>query len=131
MKNLQVLLAVFTFISCAQASAASDEKLIQLLNNVKGNSSTALLAAYTCRDALGITYYKAIRAYGEQALQQLGASSQATKSTFDALESRFKGDKKLLQEKDVMKCVWVTTEANRTFHESQSAISDYNASAKP
>lgn len=131
MKTSRTILAIFTLAFTTETSVAADQKWIQLLQDVSDRASTAFLIAYTCRDALGVAYYNAVRAYGEQALRQSGASPEAIKNKFDTLESNFKFDENLLHEGDPIKCVWMTTEANRVFHASVTAFADYNLSTKP
>lgn len=130
MKAWRIILALSTLAFLTQ-TAAADQKLVQLVDDIKEKASTTFMTAYVCQDALGVTYYDAVRAYGENAFQKTGASPKNTKFTFDVLENRFKDDKELVREKDVMKCVWITTEANKLLHESETALADYTLSAKP
>ncbi len=131
MKAWRIILALSTLAFVTQTAAAADQKLVQLVDDIKEKASATFIMAYACKDALGVTYYDAVRAYGERAFQRTGASPQNTKFTFEILENRFKDDKELVQETDAMKCVWTTTEANKLLHKSETALVDYKLSAKP
>lgn len=74
MKHQLLLTAFFACTISTQVLADDEHKRVQLAGKVVDSVNVSFMIAYQCRDALGTTYYNAIRTYAEKAFQQIGSS---------------------------------------------------------
>ncbi|WP_157385336.1 hypothetical protein [Rhizobium freirei] len=75
--------------------ADDEQKRVQLAGKVIDGVNVSFMIAYQCRDALGTTYYNAIRTYAEKVFQQIGLSPEMAAQRVDRLEKFIASEKKL------------------------------------
>ncbi|MDE1991658.1 MAG: hypothetical protein KGI75_04110 [Rhizobiaceae bacterium] len=92
------------------------------------SADVSFMIAYQCRDALGMTYYNAIRTHAEKALQQIGSSSEMATQRLSKLENLYASDKELGQPEDIEGCFWNIATVN---HDLQTAQKNYIDFAYP
>ncbi|NLR96615.1 hypothetical protein HGP17_07190 [Rhizobium sp. P38BS-XIX] len=100
-----LLTAFFSCTIITQALADDQQKRVQLVGRVIDNVHVSFMIAYQCRDALGTTYYNAIRTYAEKALQKIGSSPEVATQRLNKLEKSFESDKKLGRKEGLEGCV--------------------------
>jgi hypothetical protein len=131
MRN-RLLLTVFSACTIGTQALADDEqKRVQLAGKVIDNVNVSFMIAYQCRDALGTTYYNAIRTYAEKAFQQIGSSPEMAAQRVDRLEKFIENDKKLGRKEDLEGCVWNIATANHDLQTAQKNYIDFTRPKNP
>jgi hypothetical protein len=121
--KIRLLLAALCACTIGTQALADDEKKrVQLAGQVIDNVNASVMVAYQCRDALGTTYYNAIRSYAEKALKKIGSSPEKATQRLEMLEKFLKSDKSLGRKEDLDGCVWNIATAN---HDLQTAQKNY------
>ncbi|MFT4002848.1 MAG: hypothetical protein QM684_21655 [Rhizobium sp.] len=126
-----LLTAFFACTIITQALANDEHKRLQLAGKVIDGVNVSFMIAYQCRDALGTTYYNAIRTYAEKALQQIGASPEKAAQQVDRLEKFIESEKKLGRKEDIETCVWNISTVNHDLQTAQKNYIDFTHPENP